>query len=273
MNFSLRRSAFQALDRFPPARALLIDPVRRRVLETERDRVARNYFELVRDAHKGRRGFIIGNGPSLSMSDLSQLKNEVTIASNLIHLAFDRTQWRPTYLTVIDELVWTKMARVASSHYASVIIGTGLDPALSNCLSYVVRFLGHAPLITGEMAFSADMSAGAYGGSTVTFTNLQLARHLGLNPVYLIGCDHYYNEPANIQEGVPIGDTGNNHFSPGYRQPGELVNPAPIRNMTRSFEIAQEYCGMTDFRIYNATRGGYLEVFPRCSFDSLKTAT
>ena len=34
------------------------------------------------------------------------------------------------------------------------------------------------------------------GGRTITLaTNIQIAVHLGLNPIYLIGyCDHYYNE-------------------------------------------------------------------------------
>jgi hypothetical protein len=269
MKFRLRRNVFRALDRFPPVRARLIDPVRQAMRQEERDRVARDYFELIRGSHQGQRGFVIGNGPSLKMGDLTRLLGEVTIASNLIHLAYAATEWRPTYVTVIDELVWNKMAKEAHHHYFSVFIASGLEPAMAKCLSYQIRDIGHAPVVRGRIAFSSDLSEGVYGGSTVTYTNLQLARHLGLNPVYLIGCDHYYNEPSDAKELVPIADSGNNHFAPDYRQPGELVNPAPIANMTKSFEVAQVYCDMSDFRIFNATRGGFLEAFPRCEFDDL----
>jgi len=273
MGLGIRRKAFHALAGWGPVRSLWVEPVRRWVLEEERERVARNYFDHIRGAHAGQRGFVVGNGPSLLMSDLSRLQGEVTIASNLIHLAFDQTAWRPSYVTVIDELVWRKMVKEARRNYSSLIIGASLDPTLTDCMTYVVRHLGHAPFLAGDIAFSGDMAKGVYGGSTVTYTNLQLARHLGLNPVYLIGCDHYYNEPANVRELVPVADAGNNHFAAGYRQPGERVNPAPIANMTRSFEIAQAYCDATDFRIYNATRGGHLEAFPRCLFDNLMVET
>ena len=46
--------------------------------------------------------------------------------------------------------------------------------------------------------FSNDVSIGVYGGYSVTFENLQLAVHMGLNPIYLIGCDHYYQDEPEV---------------------------------------------------------------------------
>lgn len=55
--------------------------------------------------HRGRRAFLVGNGPSLRISDLDRLKHEITFASNRIFLAFDQTEWRPTYYTICDAVV------------------------------------------------------------------------------------------------------------------------------------------------------------------------
>ena len=72
----------------------------------------------LKDIHKGGRGFIIGTGPSLQIEDLDLLKNEVTFACNKIYLAFNQTEWRPTYYSVLDILV--------AEHNANIIDQLGL---------------------------------------------------------------------------------------------------------------------------------------------------
>ena len=61
--------------------------------------------KALKNIHKGKRAFILGNGPSLEIEDLDKLKNEITFASNKIYLAFDQTDWRPTYYCVEDLIV------------------------------------------------------------------------------------------------------------------------------------------------------------------------
>ena len=43
--------------------------------------------------------------------------------------------------------------------------------------------------------------------------------------------------------------------------------------MLAEYDIAQEYAGAHGFRIYNATRGGQLEAFPRVDFDEVIKST
>jgi len=62
-------------------------------------------IKKLKNIHKNKRAFIIGNGPSLCISDLDRLKDEVTFACNKIYLAFDQTDWRPTYLFLADTMV------------------------------------------------------------------------------------------------------------------------------------------------------------------------
>ena len=63
-----------------------------------------DYWLKNKNLHKGKRGFIIGNGPSLKINDLDMPKNDISIASNKIYLAFNQTKWRPT-LPVDDRLL------------------------------------------------------------------------------------------------------------------------------------------------------------------------
>ena len=57
-------------------------------------------LSLMRGYLKGKRCFVIGNGPSLRISDLNRIKRngDFTIASNKIYLAFGETRWEAEYI-------------------------------------------------------------------------------------------------------------------------------------------------------------------------------
>lgn len=226
----------------------------------------------IKNLHKGRRGFVIGNGPSLNMRDLTKLKNEVTIAANKIYLSFSETEWRPQYVTVCDSLVWKKIKHSLHNHYDTVFVPSTFDTTecLADCISY--RYLGNSVKADGSAnsdAFSTDLAIGAYGGYSVTYDNLQLAVHLGLNPIYLLGCDHYYAGETCKTPDVPVSANSINHFSSEYRTAGEQVNPAPINLMTTAYAIASEFTSKHGVSIVNATRGGHLDVFERADLDAV----
>jgi hypothetical protein len=231
------------------------------------------HYRSIRGMYPGSRAFVIGNGPSLQIEDLSRLKDEKTIASNKIYLAFEKTVWRPTLFTIQDPLVWQKCKNELCHHFNEVHVeNTEMLPVDSNLGLTVRRWHSLGPTSTpyaAPPAFSGDMSKGAYGGYTVTFLNLQLAVHLGCDPIYLIGCDHYYQGEEDLPVSSQVVHLKQNHFIEGYRKPGEIVYNAPIRNMTEAYRHAKAYADVQNIRIYNATRGGHLEVFERVPFDDL----
>ena len=212
---------------------------------------------------------MIGNGPSLRTADLSRLKSDISIASNKIYLAFDETEWRPTDLTCGDQLVWEKIQGDLPGRFSEIIAINTLNVKLASIPVIVAQHLGgHASVPDG---FSTDCERGVYGGRTVTYTNLQLAAHLGLNPIYLIGCDHYYQGETGAKAGGAVVEhaAGSNHFSPKYRSAGEKVNSAPIAEMNAAFAVARRVASRQGIQICNATRGGHLETFERATFDAL----
>lgn len=71
--------------------------------------------------------------------------------------------------------------------------------------------------------------------------------------------------------------SGGNHFFEDYISDKSLINKINRQTdldlerarMMKAYEKAEEYSRKHGFRIYNATRGGNLEVFERVCFDSL----
>ena len=78
---------------------------------------------------------------------------------------------------------------------------------------------------------------------------------MGFSEIYLLGVDCNYK----------IGSK-NNHFiaeeTEDNRDHGEDA-------MIKAYEYAKKYADAHDIKIYNATRGGMLEVFERVDFDNL----
>src|SRR5690606_31514735 len=73
-----------------------------------REGYSNRYSELRRfkNIHAGKRCFIVATGPSLKVSDLDMLKDELTLSMNSIFMAFKETDWRPTYYAIQDEYVY-----------------------------------------------------------------------------------------------------------------------------------------------------------------------
>lgn len=269
---TLRRGA-QWLGVVPPRPRLI------QVSEAQEARIEENldYFKRLKNKFRGRRGFVIGNGPSLRVEDLARLSGEITVASNKVYLAFPQVSWRPTIFTVVDPLVWEKVRRDLPPEIERVYLAHYLEPGNeTHCPIHVWRTLSYAGELREResrfrgVEFSTDLTKGLYGSCTVTYENLQIAVYLGLSPIYIIGCDHYYAGESNVVRGQPV-TAGNhtNHFLPNYRQPGEVVLPAPITIMDRGYREARLFSERFGIPIFNATRGGHLEAFVRVNFDSL----
>lgn len=63
--------------------------------------------ELLKDVHKGKKVFILGNGPSLSDLDLPALKNEICFVVNRAYLHPEYAVLKPTYHVIIDSKLAT----------------------------------------------------------------------------------------------------------------------------------------------------------------------
>jgi FkbM family methyltransferase len=133
-----------------------------------------------------------------------------------------------------------------------------------------------------QRRFATDASLGIRGAGSVTGAAIQLAFHLGFDPIYLVGCDVSYSIPDTvIQEGpdrfgngvglflTSTRDDDANHFDPRYFGAGRRWHDPNVKRMIEGFQQCRDGAEQAGRRILNATVGGQLEVFERVSFRSL----
>lgn len=230
-----------------------------------------------RECHKHARGFIIGSGPSLKIEDLDRLKNEITFACNKIYLAFDQTDWRPTYYSVIDSMVARNNARVIDRQKLLKIFSNSIRSNFAGSRDiFWLKDLAN-PRVGDEIRieFSDNLETGVYGGYSVIYTQMQMAYYMGLKEVYLLGVDFSFEVPAASGDKSPLGETllyGNgekNHFHPDYRKQGEAWTLPKLDLQYKAFCRAREAFEADGRIIYNASRHTKLDVFPRIELESI----
>jgi hypothetical protein len=233
-------------------------------------------IKAFRNIHEGKRAFVIGNGPSLLLEDLNLLKNEITFGCNRIYLAFTETSWRPTYYTVEDHLVAQQSYQSIENikdvvkffpHTLAAIHGL----QFSRNIEYPFIWKDVYPELPG---FSIDAEKGLHWGSTVAYTMMQMAFFMGIREIFLLGVDLCFTVPEKCASStgkfkVYICEGEVNHFHPDYRKPGELWHEPNLAYAEKSFLAAARFIENTDQKIYNATCGGNLSIFPRVQLETV----
>ncbi len=226
-------------------------------------------MESLRNIHKGERCFIIGNGPSLIAKDLDCLKKEYTFAVNRIWLMFKDTDWRPTYYAVIDqkhfESSFEDIQQIdCKCKFMPLFILRELGLDVEDAYYFnldTTRFYPKLP------SFSSDISDRVFDGMTVTYSLIQIAAFMGFKQIYLIGQDHSFSREMLPDGSVKINNGVKNYFSENYTKSED--RPGAVSHMNLAYEKARMYCESNSIEIYNATRGGKLEIFERVNFDEL----
>jgi hypothetical protein len=223
-----------------------------------------------KNKHKGKRCFIIGNGPSLTGEDLDKLKNEVTFAFNRIYYIFDKTDWRPTYYCSEDDKTIFKSKEeinklTLENKFFPVNFPWDYKIDFKNANYYLFKF-GDENV---EPIFSEDIVKGIYWGNTVAYTAIQMAVYMGIKEIYLLGVDHSFSKMVNDKGEIVIDETAKDYFSENYNTDKADLYIPNIEVSTRAFISAKRYADEHKIKIYNATRGGKLEVFERVDFNNI----
>ncbi len=223
------------------------------------------YIHSLRNIHAGERCFIIGNGPSLSPNDLNKLKSEICFGSNRIFEIFDKTDWRPTYYfaqdNVLLETIKTEISKMIKCDKFIGLNAVSKNPTISG--AYYINILPEDSYPYLPM-YSDDISKKCYDGCTITYSCIQMATYMGFTDIILLGVDHSYSKIRNPDGTVTKQDV-QDHFS----EQDILGNIPLLYQSTLSYEAAKQYADAHGIKIYNATRGGKLEVFERVDFDTL----
>lgn len=254
----------------------LLDPAR---VQADQDRANRVMLSLLRNRHAGQRAVIVGNGPSLKIPDLDRLRGEITFASNKIYLAYGDTDWRPTYYSVEDHLVLlnNRDAIAALKDSFKIFPANMRDFGYHEADTVFAPFLPpksfEEPLSDPDFPeFSTDLSHGICWGSTIVYSQIQMAVHMGCTEIVLIGIDHSYALPSVKQGNYYLHEGEKNHFHPEYRSPGEKWHQPNLEVLEVSYARARDICAARGINVVNASRKTALDVFERADFDKLFTS-
>lgn len=240
---------------------------RLRLYSGENGRVLKSF----KDKYKGQRCFIIGNGPSLTIDDLNKLKHEKTFAFNRIYYLFDKTDWRPSFyftedLKIIENSL-DKINKLTLPYiFSPDIVSFDYNMKINNA-TYFKQIMDKFD--QGLPKFSENFSKASYWGGTVSYTAMQMAVYMGFKEIYLIGTDHNFSMYENKDGKIIIDDTVKDYFCDDYNQDKENLEIPNLDDSTKAYIAARKYCDTHGVKIYNATRGGKLEVFERKDFDSV----
>lgn len=243
----------------------LLQKMKNAILRLKATQYAKKMKKLKNSAY-GKRCFIIGNGPSLTVDDLEKLKSEDCFATNRIYRLFDQTKWRPRYYCSQDEVLINNMQgefeSIISQCESVLLSATAMKQRLKGEKLYYF-YVDCGPFQDDMPPFSEDITKQIYEGYTVLYACIQIAVYMGYKEIYLLGVDHNYikNKKGNYD--------GNRSYAKGLEVDLTNLNPPRLDNSQKAYEVAEKYCREKGIEIKNATRGGQLEVFERVDLDDI----
>lgn len=214
-----------------------------------------------KNIHLGERCFVIATGPSLTIDDLKLLKNEYTFGMNSLCKVFDELGWETTYFGVQDYAVYKKIETDLKKLTTSqVFIASRIEEANKEKTDFNIfelHLLNHKVTYNKlKTKFSNDCSQVVFDGYTIAYSLLQLAVYMGFKEIYLIGADCNYSDDVNKQHFIELGVV-----DAAYKTAGD--------RLIFAYEYVKKYINKKNVEIYNATRGGKLEVFKRVNLDEV----
>jgi hypothetical protein len=226
-------------------------------------RISRERLRQLRGQYRGKRCFIMGNGPSLNKTDLTRLTSEYVFILNRGYLLLPQVGTQNKFLVSVNRHVIEQFA----------------DEMKALTMPRFISWHGrqHVPLdertmylpAQGGVDFSPNPTLLVYEGSTVTFVAMELAYWMGFQEVVLIGVDHNFTTQGEAHKLVKSEGDDPNHFDPNYFGKGVNWQLPSLDQSEQSYRAAKRVFEAEGRRIVDATVGGKLQVFPKVEYTSL----
>lgn len=228
--------------------------------------------------YNGERCFVIGNGPSLRASDLDTLKNEYTFGSNMIYKIYDQTSWRPTFHASIDLICAQQLSNEYKRHiscplFTNQTVYNVLQEKPKDTIFVRDYFRKSHPVSKRFLSYYYP------SGATVTAFILELAIFMGFREIYLLGvdCTNTFGANAHFTDDYVSKEITEKDISRIYKELNrtntktsvEAAAGYSIDMSIRAYKKIDTFSKTKGTTIYNATRGGALEVFERVDFDEI----
>jgi hypothetical protein len=257
--WAFSRDTYDTIRRIPELPAAYLHPWRRESIKR---------LTSLKDVHKGRRAFIIGNGPSLKQTDLGKLRNEITFCMNRFYLAFPELGFTATYLCVTNDLVVEQFVDDINNLPIPKFIAWRSHRHFSPQLPITQLPTFVYTSYTGPK-FAGDVRGRVWEGATVTNLALQLAFHMGIEKAILIGVDHNFADKGEANKTIVSEGDDQNHFLPNYFGKGVRWQLPDLDTSEIGYALAREAYRKAGREVVDATVGGELLIFPKVEYASL----
>lgn len=242
----------------------------------------------LKNIHKGKRCFIVCNGPSINSQNLKLLKNEIVFSVSNGYFHPDYLFYQPYYHCVPQITFTPKFTKKVTLDWfkemhekigtASVFLSTSQyhlvkenDLFLNRQIHYTYFNL---PWDSGRTSVY-DISEKIPPVQSVSIMSLMIAMYMGFSEIYLLGTEHTalseqkkYNYFFETSKAIVSDNTE------VFSKNGDiLVSFSDLLygqvEMWKEYTILKNIALKNNIKILNATRGGVLDVFPRVEFETL----
>ncbi len=242
----------------------------------------KQFFNL----HKDKRCFILGSGHSILKHDLTLLKNEIVFTQNHFNAHKDISIINPTYHVVIpkfhpseydqDWIDWINNMEVTLPRSTQFFFGKNTKGLIDSKTkltdrSYYINTGFHAICLKNP---KVDITKRIMNVPTVITQCIIIALYMGFREIYLVGFDLdqicRWNDRNNLRFYGHSQITNND----AENKISDLAI-ASGRNFFTQWATWQQLILLRKFgekhnqKIFNATNGGILDVYPRIVYESL----
>lgn len=250
-----------------------------------------------KNEYLGEKCIIVGNGPSVKMSDLDKIEESKidSFGSNRIVDIFEETQWRPKYLCIMDPgfLIGTYhttspeayIDRVKKYNIEYLFFTDRLKKYISRIENIFYIKCPLCPwLYERNQSYSEHPEIYISDLGSVTQFIIQLATFMGYTKIYLYGIDNTFVKYISDDGKFKLNLNVENHLSgmsksdledkidilprngyEAYRMGGF----SDLRKNNKGYNICSNYTKKNNIKIINLTRGGNLDIFERKDFNEV----
>ena len=223
-------------------------------------------LRALNDSHKDEKCFVIATGPSLTLDDVEKLKGYYTFGMNAVCKLYEKTDWRPSFYGIQDENVYESLfpILVKEKNKENIFVSSNIAKQFPNSkvfmkfpLNSKYNYFDFRYSNKLHVKFCKNAYSKVYDAYSITFSLLQIAIYMGFKEIYLLGCD------CNQKVGQK------NHFVDfGHVESDEKLATSKDRNIFSHGKF-KEFADAMGVKVFNATRGGQLEVYPRVNLDDV----
>ena len=220
------------------------------------------WIKDIKDKYEGKRCFVVGAGPSLTMEDLDAIKDEYSFGLNALILSLDKTLWRPTFYGICDKYAYEIFHHQVEAHPELNVFVSDEVNNLFALPEWIKVFptnkfdynICRTKSKLSKIAFSDDLYAAVYSAYSIVFALMQFAVYMGFKEIYLLGCDCNYDQEKT-------------HFIEfGHKIAVKLDDGIKFIHVHGEFKKFADSHGV---KVINCTRGGMLEVYPRMQLEDV----